>query len=261
MGKKVAEDIFIEPKPPRKLLCRRWEGNEGAPALFLLHDALGSIPQWKSFPSLLSSQTGFAVMACDRLGHGQSDPPIHKQSSDYLQVEAREMLPAILQALHLLNTVLIGHSDGATIALLYAAFYQPPAVVAIAPHCFVEAVTLAGIENTLENKTRLLQKLAVYHNRRAPGLFNRWVKTWLDPAFRSWDIRPLLKNIHCPVLLIQDQEDPYGSPAQLSEIAREVQGSCTICFLENAGHAPHLTNPGKVVGMIGEFLKQVDYYR
>jgi pimeloyl-ACP methyl ester carboxylesterase len=225
-----------------------------APPLILLHDALGSAAQWRQFPPELAACTGRRVIAYDRAGHGRSAPLAKPRGLDYLEHEAWEVLPDLLQALDIAAPALIGHSDGGSIALLYAARYPAAAVVAAAPHVFVEDITLAGIRQAVEERDILLQKLEKHHGSKAAALFDAWADTWLAPAFRSWDIRPLLPAIACPVLAIQGLSDPYGSAAQALDIAAALGNKAQPWLIPAAGHQPHREMQTTLIEGIARFL-------
>jgi pimeloyl-ACP methyl ester carboxylesterase len=225
-------------------LAYEWLGpnEKGKPVLVFLHEGLGSIRQWRDFPAKLAAATGCRALVYDRYGYGQSDV-LKEERRDvrFMHDEALISLPTLLAALEVRDPILVGHSDGASIALIHAgAGNAVRGVVAMAPHVFIEPVCLESIEKaraTFE-KTDLADKLARYH-RDARKTFYGWADVWLDPAFESWDIRAdYLPGVRCPVLAIQGHDDEYGTMAQLDEIERRVSGRCEILKLDACGHAP-----------------------
>jgi len=213
------------------------------PTLVFLHEGLGSIAQWKTFPDTVAAATGCGALLYSRHGFGQSDPLAEPRDVDYLAHEALVVLPAVLAARGIVEPILIGHSDGATIALLYAsdARWNTRAIVIEAPHVFVEDVGLTGIERALEayRDGDLRRKLDKYH-RDVDAMFNGWADTWLRPEFRAWNMESRLPGVRCPVLLIQGLGDPYGSIAQVEAIERQVGGPVQVMLLPECAHAPHV---------------------
>ncbi len=239
------------------LRCRRLAPpvlEEGSPLVFL-HDALGSIPQWKDFPEQLVAQCGLEGWLIERQGHGQSSPMKRKRTKDYLHQEALEVLPAVLQKLQISNPILIGHSDGGSIALLYASRFPTTAVITIAAHVIVEGQTLKGIRQTLQDKAFILPKLMKYHGSKAETLFDAWWQTWIAEDFVDWNLLNHMKHINCPVLAIQSDEDVFGSMKQAEQIVAHTNGQSLI--VEGGGHAPHLKYTEEVVQVIKMFIKSV----
>lgn len=206
--------------------------------ILLLHDALGSIPQWKHFPKQLSEELQAEVILYERQGHGRSSPLHSNRSPDFFHKEALEVLPAFIEAHQLQEAIILGHSDGATIALLYAAHFNPKAVIAIAPHIFVEDMTLQGILLAMEKKDILISKFRKYHGEKAANLFDAWANTWTAPEFKPWSIQKELSGITCPLLLLQGEKDEYGSLKQLEGI-QAVVPHAEISLLPGVGHSPH----------------------
>ena len=233
-------------------------GKTGArgPTLVLLHEALGCIAMWRDVPAQLSCMTGLPALVYDRHGHGQSGVLAGPRRPDYLDREALEVLPQVLTASGIADPLLIGHSDGGTIALLYAAQYPARAVVTEAAHVFVEDVTVSGIRDAVEawHGTGLAQKLARYHGCKTEALFFAWADTWLSDAFSSWNIEPALAHIACPTLAIQGADDEYGSPRQLNAIADGVAGPVQTNLLPDCRHVPHLQAADRVLPEIAEFI-------
>ena len=234
------------------------EAREGRPELVLLHEGLGSIRQWRDFPAKLAAATGCRALVYDRYGYGQSDVLTEpRRSVRFMHDEALTSLPNVLSELGVENPILIGHSDGASIALIHAgAGHAVRGVVAMAPHVFIEPLCLSSIHSATQafESTDLEKKLARYH-REARKTFYGWADVWLDPEFEGWDIRAdYLPGVRCPVLAIQGHDDEYGTMAQLDEIARRVAGPCELLKLENCGHAPFRDQAEVVLARVASFV-------
>lgn len=221
-----------------------------APLLFL-HEGLGSVGLWRGFHQRVAAATGRRAVAYSRLGHGFSELPARKRTPRFMHEEAAEVVPALCAALGLQGPVLVGHSDGASIALLVGG---ASAIVVLAPHVFVEELGLREITVAREAFTGgdLRQRMARHH--RDPDVtFWNWNDVWLDDAFRGWDLRPELAAITCPVLGVQGTEDPYGSVAHVEAIRDTARGPVELLLLPG-GHAPHLEHAGSVERTIARFL-------
>jgi pimeloyl-ACP methyl ester carboxylesterase len=237
-------------------ICPAWQPDGGGPTLVFLHEALGCIAMWRNVPAQLSRMTGLPALVYDRHGHGRSGALAGPRNPDYLDREALEILPAVLAAGGITDPLLIGHSDGGSIALLYAARYPARAVVTEAAHVFVEEVTLAGIRDAVEawRGTELEQKLARHHGRKTGTLFNAWAETWLSDAFATWNIEAALPGVTCPTLIIQGEDDEYGTPRQANAIAAGVSGPARTLLLPDCRHVPHLQAADRVVPAIADFI-------
>ena len=241
-------------------IAHEWTGETAAdgPVLVFLHEGLGSIRQWRDFPAKLAAAAGLRGLVYDRYGYGQSDVLREpRRSVSFMHHEALVELPKLLAELKIANPILVGHSDGASIALIHAgAGNAVRGVVAMAPHVFIEASGLASIRKAVEafEGSDFREKLARYH-RDARKTFYGWADVWLDPEFKGWDIRDdYLPKIRCPVLAIQGHDDQYGSMAQLDEIQKRVRASCTLLKLAACGHAPFRDQPDRTLAAIKEFL-------
>jgi pimeloyl-ACP methyl ester carboxylesterase len=226
---------------------------EGAPpALVLLHEGLGSVGLWRDFPARLGNATARRVVAFSRYGHGQSDPPLKPRTPKFMHEEAFEVLPQVLDSIG--PVVLVGHSDGASIALLYAARHPVEGVVAIAPHVFVEPMCLEEIRNAKHvYEHHDLKRRMARHHRDPDAAFYGWNDVWLDPEFPTWDIRPELQAITAPLLLIQGTQDQYGTLAQLDEIERNTSAPVKRVHVD-AQHAPHHERPAETLDAIDRFV-------
>jgi pimeloyl-ACP methyl ester carboxylesterase len=237
---------------------RRIAAAGSGPTLVFLHEGLGSISQWGNFPARIVDATGMPAMIFARYGHGQSEVLRQPQGVDFMHREALEVLPELLRLLGIERPILIGHSDGASIALIHAGSGHPlQGLVAMAPHVFVEDISVEGIvaAKRVFESTDLPQKLARHH-RDPVKTFYGWNDAWLAPEFRSWNIECFLPAIRCPLLAIQGYGDEYGSMAQVDAIARQAGGPVEVLKLEDCGHSPQKDQPEVVAGAIVEFVKR-----
>jgi len=213
----------------------------GKAPIVLLHEGLGSVALWKSFPLQLAERTGRYVVVYSRYGHGSSGVLASKRDVDYMHQEGAAVLPQVIAELGLEHPILFGHSDGASIALICAGTHPDlaSALVLEAPHVFVEEHTIAGIEAARTDflTTNLPEKLARYH-RDVERTFWGWNDIWLDERFRSWNIERYLPAVHVPVLVIQGEDDEYGTAAQYEAIAAHIP-TAQIVTLAGCGHSPH----------------------
>jgi pimeloyl-ACP methyl ester carboxylesterase len=235
-----------------------WYGpaQSARPPIVMLHEGLGSVALWRDFPQRLADATGRRTLAYSRYGYGQSDPLTGPRRVDFMHTEALETLPQLLDALAIREPVLFGHSDGGSIALIHAARAQhpAPAVVALAPHVFVEPYGVASIaavrRSYLEGDLRA--KLARYHDD-VDSAFWGWNDVWLRPDFAAWNIEALLPAIAHPVLAIQGKDDEYGTMAQLDRIERGVRDFRRL-ELGQCGHSPQRDQPEAVLAATADFL-------
>jgi pimeloyl-ACP methyl ester carboxylesterase len=231
----------------------------GAPTLVFLHEGLGSIAQWRDFPQKVARATGCRALVYDRYGYGKSDVLREPRAGvEFMHDAALNELPELLENLQIDNPVLVGHSDGASIALIHAGTYLARGVVTMAAHVFVEDFGLQSIEKiSREFETSGLRAgLSKYH-RDASKTFHLWADAWLDPAFRQWNIEEYLPRIKCPVLAIQGEGDEYGTMAQLDAIKRQAGGPSELLKLPDCGHSPHKDQPEKVLHSVAVFIKKI----
>jgi pimeloyl-ACP methyl ester carboxylesterase len=247
-------------KAAGRSLSYEWVGEErGKPVMVFLHEGLGSIRQWRDFPARVAAATGSRALVYDRYGYGQSDVLAERRRTvRFMHDEALLALPQLLKAIDVEKPILIGHSDGASIALIHAgAAHEVRGIVAMAPHVFIEPVCLSSIRKAKETfeSTDLPQKLGRYH-RDVRKTFYGWADVWLDPDFEGWDIREdYLPKVRCPVLGIQGHDDEYGTMAQLDEIARRVTGRCELLKLPACGHSPFRDKSSETLEAITRFVK------
>ncbi len=232
----------------------------GRAPLVFLHEGLGSVAQWRDWPAQLCAATGRAGWVYSRRGYGQSTPVPDVRGAgrlqpDYMHHQALNVLPRLLAALGIEQPVLVGHSDGATIALIHAAHHPVAACVVMAPHLMVEDKALRGIEQARAAFERgpLRQRLARYHHD-VDGAFWQWCDAWLSPAFRGFDIRAECAAIRAPLLAIQGVDDEYGTLAQLHELQRAVPHT-QLLELADCGHSPQRDQPAAVNRAIAAFLQ------
>lgn len=232
-------------------------GAEAQPALVFLHEGLGSLSLWRDVPDRVRSACGGPrTVVYSRHGYGRSAPPAAPPGVRYLHHEAHDVLPGLLAQLGVERPVLIGHSDGASIALLHAGAGHPVAgLVLLAPHVFVEDRSVQGIRAAKRayEEGDLKARLARHHDD-VEVAFRGWNDVWLSPAFRSWDITDHLGAIACPVLLVQGAEDAYGTLAQLDAVEAGVRGHVERLVLAGVGHAPQFEAPDAVLAAIAHFV-------
>ena len=244
-----------------KRLEYAWFGTAPAegPVIVMLHEGLGSLAMWKHFPRHLAARTHGRVLAYSRYGHGNSDKLLEKRPVTFMHHEGEVVLPELLDKLHIARPILLGHSDGASIALIFAGSYpeRPRALILEAPHVFVEDLSIASITQAKVNyqTTHLRRKLARYH-AHVDETFWGWNDIWLDPEFRSWNIESYLPAIRCPILCIQGEGDEYGTRAQVEAIAARVPGS-EVVMLANCQHSPHRDQAEATLEATLQFLQRL----
>ena len=240
-------------------------GDAARPPLVFLHEGLGSLGLWRSFPVDVCAAYGNpTALVYSRAGYGRSPVVREPRAVDYMHREALDVLPALLAEHAIDRPVLVGHSDGASIALIHAgAGHAVGGVVVIAPHVFVEDVSIAGIDAARraycdDDGGDLRDRLARHHDD-VDATFRGWNDVWLSPAFRSWNIESYLPGITAPVLAIQGRDDTYGTLAQLDAIEAGVRGRCERFVVDGGGHVLH-TGPHAplVVGRIATFVRSLD---
>jgi pimeloyl-ACP methyl ester carboxylesterase len=238
-------------------------GRAGQPLLLFLHEGLGSRSMWRDFPQRLCDAGDFRGLVYSRPGYGRSTPraPDERWGVDFMHRQAHELLPALRRALGISGSPwLFGHSDGGSIALLHAARF-PDAVagaVVLAPHVFVEDVSVRSIERIREAfaGTDLPQRLARHHDDVASAFWG-WNDIWLDPAFRAWNIEAEIEAIRCPLLAMQGVDDEYGTLEQIRRIRRRLPAT-RLLELSDCGHSPHRDQPERVIAATVEFIAAAD---
>lgn len=239
---------------------RRVEISIDTPTIIFLHDSLGSTELWRDFPDQLCKATGCNMLIYERQGYGHSDPMAGpERTKGYMEQEADTLL-LLIKTLNSQRPILFGHSDGASIALIFAGKYpgEVSAVIAEAGHLFVEDITLDGIKVAVEQykTTNLRSRLEKYHGDNTDTLFRAWTETWLGKDFRDWNIEHFLPAIECPVLVIQGEKDEYGSLKQVEAVSSQVKGLTETCIIPDTGHTPHKEKPGIVLEASTKFISQ-----
>ncbi len=231
----------------------------GAPVLVFLHEGLGSVAMWRTFPQRLCACVGLPGLVYSRLGYGSSDRLPGKRSAHFMHEEATDALPALLAALDIEQPVLVGHSDGASIALIHAGRFPGAAraVVALAPHLFVEPVCVDSIAAiTAEfGRSDLRERLARYHDD-VDGAFRGWSDVWLSEQFAAWNIEAEVAASRCPILAIQGEQDQYGTMRQLERIA-ELRPDARLLKLPDCRHSPQFDRPDEVIAAVDAFLRDM----
>lgn len=230
----------------RRIEYRMILGDAGRPTLVFLHEGLGCVALWRAFPDKLAKALGCPAVVYSRLGYGQSDAlnagTDHRRTARFMHDEALVALPALLDTLGVHNPILVGHSDGASIALIHAASSGRPVagLVLMAPHVFVEPVTVKSIARIAETYevSDLRQRLAVHH-AHVDDAFRGWADIWLSPTFRTWSLGAEVRALRVPTLVIQGEDDEYGTLAQVDAIAQAAPGHVTRCVLAKCRHSPH----------------------
>ncbi|MBL8397383.1 MAG: alpha/beta hydrolase [Candidatus Accumulibacter sp.] len=238
----------------------RWlPGKQAGPTLLLLHEGLGSVTMWRDFPDRLAAATGCRTLLWSRLGYGWSSPLTSPRTVRYLHEEALQRLPRLLAAFGIDRPLLVGHSDGGSIALIFAAAFPEnlAGAVVLAPHEFVEEKALAGIRRAGEHfaSSDWPQRLARHH-RDPAAVFHAWHDTWLSPEFRAWRITDDLPAIRCPILAIQGQDDEYATMRQIDCIA-EALPEVELLKLPACRHSPHRDQPAAVCAAIARFVDRL----
>ncbi len=245
-----------------RLEARFIGGAANRPVLVLLHEGLGSVSQWRDFPDLLAAATRCPVLVYSRAGYGASSQVTLPRPLTYMHDEARHVLPEIIARLDGRDHVLVGHSDGASIAAIYAGS-EPAAglngLVLMAPHVFVEDISIDGIKTARAawNTTDLRDRLKRHHGDNVDIAFLGWNDSWLHPDFRSWDITHLLPLITAPVLAIQGRDDDYGTLAQIDAIERGCGAPIARLVLDSCGHAPQKDQTAAVLDAICSFVTEL----
>ncbi len=232
----------------------------GKPPLVFLHEGLGSIAMWRDFPAKVAAATGAETVVYSRRGYGRSSRRAGPHSFDYMHDEAQETLPKLLNALGIEKPVLIGHSDGASIAIIYGGSELAPVsgLVLMAPHVFVEDITVASIEaaKTAYETTDLPRRLGRYHDD-VEHVFRGWNDIWLSPDFLDWNIENYIRGITAPMLMIQGIDDEYGSSDQLHSLRQLAKAPYEVALLPDCGHSPHRDQPEHTLNLIATFVNRV----
>jgi len=243
----------------------RWCGparEREKPVLVFLHEGLGCVGLWKDFPDLVADACGLPAVVFSRQGYGKSAPIPLPRPVNFMHHEGLKVLPALFDALGIDEAILVGHSDGASISLIHAGSGAAKVVKGLvleAPHVFVEPETLAGIRDAKKayQKGGLRDGLQRYHGDNVDCAFWGWNGVWLNPDFERWNIEEYLPGVEVPTLVIQGEDDEYGTGAQVEAIARQASGPVETRMLPNCGHAPHVQQREKVAEAMIEFIEKL----
>lgn len=250
VGGKALEGRCIGPPPERSR------------TIILLHEGLGSMRLWRDLPDRLAAATGLGVFVYSRAGHGHSDPVELPRPLDYMTREALDVLPAVLDATGLRHGVLLGHSDGASIATIYAGSVQDHRIrglVLMAPHFFTEPEGLRSIADAREAyETGELRERLARHHRNVDVTFRGWNDAWLDQGFRAWNIEDCIDYVRVPVLAIQGKDDQYGTEAQIGALAERLSAPLETVMLEGCGHAPFIDQPSLTLDAVTAFIARLE---
>jgi pimeloyl-ACP methyl ester carboxylesterase len=232
-----------------------------APTIVMLHEGLGSAGLWGDFPEKLQAATGAGILLYSRAGYGASTPARLPRPTDYMHIEAIDVLPKLLDAIGFQRGLLLGHSDGASIAAIYAGSHQDhrvQGVVMIAPHFVTEALGLASIAETRTayDSGGLREKLARWH-KDVDNAFYGWNDAWLDPAFHAWDISEVLAYIRVPVAIVQGADDRYGTLRQIEIARQECYCPVDVTMLPGVGHSPYREAPAETLQIVTEFAMAI----
>ncbi|MBI36502.1 MAG: alpha/beta hydrolase [Alphaproteobacteria bacterium] len=237
-------------RPPKK----------GETVIIMLHEGLGSLSTWQNFPRSLSDKTRFPILVYSRHGYGRSEIIEGSRGKNYMHNEALRILPALLEELSISDPVLLGHSDGASISLIHAGSgkWAVRALILEAAHVFVEEETLVGIRAIREAyiKGDLKRSLARYHDDPDKSFYG-WNDLWLNPDFRDWNIESYLEMVDCPILLLQGENDEYGTKHQINKITNKVRGSVDVRVIPSCGHSPHRDHPKLVLDIMSKFIREL----
>lgn len=250
---------FIEARGGRLEYLHR-PAPAGRPDLVFLHEGLGCVELWRDFPAAVAAATRSGMLAYSRLGYGRSDAAALPRAPDYMHREACGALPEVLAARACSDVVLVGHSDGASIALIHAgsasAWPGLRGLVLLAPHVFNESICVRAITAAAHayRQGGLRQRLSAYHGERVDGAFWGWNRVWLSPPFQRWNIEDYLPGIRVPVLVVQGEDDPYGTLAQLDAIEAGCPAPVQRLVLERCGHAPHRDRRDATLAAVARFI-------
>lgn len=247
------DGLFIE--------YRKFFGTKAGPMIVLLHEGLGSVSAWKDFPEHLCKVTGLSVFLYSRAGYGNSSPIELPRSVDFHSDEAVRVLPKILDAAEIERCILLGHSDGASIATIYASAKsldnQAERLILLAPHIFAEEKCVTAVEQAIKayEKGNLRKALRKFHGKNTECAFRGWSGVWTDLEFSCWSIEEHLPFIKIPVLAIRGEDDPYNTVSHLDGITEKVSGEVECFNLSNCAHAPHKEQEEQVLMLIEKFLQ------
>ena len=233
-----------------------------APTLVFLHEGLGCVALWRDVPARLAAATGCGALVYSRLGYGRSDPCELPRPVRYMHDEGLDVLPELLEVAGIRDAILVGHSDGASIALIYAGGTSAAplrGLVSEAAHVFLESVTARSIRQAGEayDQGALRARLEKYHGENTDCAFRGWHDAWLHPDFQRWDLREYLPGIAVPVLVMQGRDDPYGTAAQVEAIQHGLGARAQVLMLPECGHCPHLERRDAALDAMAAFVSSL----
>ena len=236
--------------------------NNDKPLLIFLHHGVGSVRQWGDFPLLLSKSLQYPGLLYDRYGYGKSEGLKMSREPDYLNHEGLVVLPELIEKLEIKSKIiLVGHSDGGSIALIYASLAPNnlSEIIVEAPHIFVDDYSRNGVKNTVDEfKTTTLKRgLRRYHGDNVDSMFYGWSDIWLSEKFREWNIEKMLSGIKAPLLVIQGDKDEYGTLSQVEAIERPLKGKMGATIIKNCGHSPHSEYKNEVLELMRNFILNI----
>ena len=257
----LPDEGFLELEPQRLEYRMIGPRPDAAPTIVMLHEGLGCVGLWGAFPEQLSAATGAGVFVYSRAGYGNSSPAALPRPLSFMDEEALDMLPRVLAAIGFQRGILFGHSDGASIATIYAGSVQDHRVrglVLMAPHFFTEAMGLTEIRRAGEafNAGILRDKLKRWH-ADVDGAFRSWIEPWLNPDFQKWDITEALGYIRVPILILQGAEDQYGTLKQVDVAKEECFCPVEVAILPGARHSPHRDAPVATLDAVAGFINRL----
>jgi pimeloyl-ACP methyl ester carboxylesterase len=237
-------------------------GPENAPTLVFLHEGLGCVYMWHDFPAKLAAATGCGALVYSRLGYGRSDPCSLPRPVCYMHDEGLKVLPELLEIAGIRECILIGHSDGGSIALIYGGGTTAKplhGLITEAAHVFCEEISVRSIEKARESFLRgdLRRRLEKYHGTNTDCAFWGWNGAWLHPDFLKWNLEEYLLNIGVPILVIQGEDDEYGTGAQAEAIGRQAGAEAEVLILPNCGHSPHKDQEDAMLKMMTRFISRI----
>ena len=244
-----------------KIAIMRTEGFVGRPTIIFLHDSLGCIKLWRNFPQKLGELTKHNILVYDRQGHGESCHFSYTNRNNYYLEQEADLLNSLLDFWQIDEAILFGHSDGGSIALITAGKYPEKikGIITEGAHIFVEEVTIKGIEEAIQlyKTTDFKNKLMKYHRNKTDEMFWAWASTWTKSEFRSWNIECFLPRIECRSLIIQGEEDEYGTLKQVNNIIKQTKGQSTQFVIPNVKHTPHKEMPELILYKASNFIKKI----
>jgi pimeloyl-ACP methyl ester carboxylesterase len=257
----LADQGFLDLGPMRLEYRMLGPRPDDAPTIVMLHEGLGCVGLWGDFPDKLQAATGAGVFVYSRAGYGKSSPVPLPRPLSFMHDEAREVLPKLLDTIGFRRGLFVGHSDGASIAAIYAGSIQDHrlrGLALIAPHFITEDMGIAEIARARDNyaTTDLRQKLSRWH-ADVDNAFNGWAGAWLDPDFRKWDITDALAYIRVPILIVQGEDDQYGTGKQIEVAQQECYCPVDVALLPGVRHAPHREAPQPVLAAIADFAERL----